>query len=505
VTSGTRHLGEEKNLPAGETLENNQFMKYYKDQLNVEFKLAFSVADFDPYNEKSKLLVASNDLPDYLLIYKEDIFRLAQRSGLLEDLSGWYQNYASPYVKQFYDTAPNNRSLKAGTLDGKLYALTNNLPQIDSYTFLWVRQDWLDKLGLQQPRTLDDVIAVAKAFRDKDPGGNGPGNTIGLGGNPDLYAVGSEMLMFGPIFSLYNAYPKEWIKDASGNVVYGSIQPQMKDGLARLRQMYADKIIDPEFAVRKDYTEVLSSNKNGLHFSTWWAALWPLDSSYENSGQKADWRPLMAPFNAAGKVNRSMNEPSDAWLVIRKGFSHPEAIIKAYNVFTRLENSVDPMSGKFYNGDAALGGTEGNRKFGPNLPYLGYADVGERDFAAEKKVLDGTATVDTLSGNQVTNYNNIMKYKGGDHTTPMWQSYTSYFLAASQVSSPAWNRTYGEFYGITPTMETKWETLQKLEQEAMLQIIMGEKDLSYFDTFVSQWKSLGGDQVTAEVRASLKK
>jgi len=52
-------------------------------------------------------------------------------------------------------------------------------------------------------------------------------------------------------------------------------------------------------------------------------------------------------------------------------------------------------------------------------------------------------------------------------------------------------------------METKWETLQKLEQESMLQIIMGEKDVSYFDTFVQQWKTLGGDQITAEVRASL--
>jgi putative aldouronate transport system substrate-binding protein len=213
----------------------------------------------------------------------------------------------------------------------------------------------------------------------------------------------------------------------------------------------------------------------------------------------------MAPFNAAGKVNRAMNEPSDAWLVVRKGFSHPEAIIKAYNLFTRLDNSLDPMSGKFYGGDPALGGAEGNRKFGPNLPYLGYADIGERDFAAEKKVLDGTAKPETLVGNQLVNYQNFMKYRAGDHTTPMWTGYASYFLAASQVNDPAWNRTYGEFYGITPTMETKWETLRKLEQEAILQIIMGEKDVSYFDTFVSQWKSLGGDQITAEVRASLKK
>jgi putative aldouronate transport system substrate-binding protein len=505
LASGTRHLGEEKNLPTGESLENNQYMKYYKDQLNIEFKLAFSVADFDPYNEKAKLLVASNDLPDYLLIYQEPTFRLAQRSNLLEDLTSWYEYYASPLVKGFYDNAPNKRSLKAGTIEGKLYALTNNLPQVDSYTYLWVRQDWLDKLGLQPPKTLDDVIAVAKAFRDKDPGGNGPGNTIGLGGNGEPPRAGSEMLMFGPIYGLYGAYPSEWIKDKAGNIVYGSIQPEMKAGLAKLHEMYADKVIDPEFAVRKDYTEVLSSNKCGLHFSTWWSPLWPLDSSYTNSGEKADWRPYMAPINAQGRVNRMMNQPSDAWLVVRKGLAHPEAVIKAYNVFTRLDNSLDPMTGKFYGGDPALSGYEGNRKFGPNLPYLGAPDLEEKKYAEVMNVVNGTADASALTGEAKVNYDIYQKYMAGDHSVAIWKEFTARFRAASFFDSPLWNRVYGEFYGITPTMETKWEALQKLEQETLLQIIIGEKDVAYFDTFVSQWKSLGGDQITAEVRAAVTK
>ena len=503
LSSGTRHLGEEKNLPAGESLENNQFMKYYKDQLNIEFKLSFSVADFDPYNERCKLLVASNDLPDYLLLYKEDIFRLAQRSNLLEDLTDWYRYYASPQVKKFYEMAPSNRSIKAGTIEGKLFALTNNLPQVDSYTYLWVRQDWLDKLGLQPPKTLDDVIAVAKAFRDKDPGGNGPGNSLGLGGNAELPRSGSEMLMFGPIFGLYGAYPSQWIKDKSGNAVYGSVQPEMKAGLTKLHQMYADKVIDPEFAVRKDYTEVLSSNRCGIHFSTWWSPLWPLDSSYTNSGEKADWRPYMAPVNAAGKVNRMMNQPSDAWLVVRKGIAHPEAVIKAYNLFTRLDNSVDPMTGKFYGGDASLGGYEGNRKFGPNLPYLGAPNLEEQKYADLKKVIDGAASPASLVGEEKISWDIYQKYTAGDHSVAIWKEYTARFRAAALFDSPLWNRVYGEFYGITPTMETKWETLQKLEQETLLQIIMGEKDVGYFDTFVKQWNSLGGTDITAEVRAAV--
>ena len=503
VTSGSRQLMHENDLPDGETLENNEYMKYYTDQLNVQFKLIFTVADFEPYNQKTNLLVASNDLPDFLYLYKEQIFRLAQRSDLLEDLTDWYENYASSLVKEFYDTAPNQRSLKAGTVNGKLFALTNNLPQVDSYTFCWVRQDWLDKLGMEPPKTLDDVIAIAIAFRDKDPGGNGPGNTIGLAGHPNLAGTGSEMLAFGPIFSFYDGYPKQWIRDKDGNVVYGSVQPEIKAGLAKLRQMYADKVIDPEFAVRKDWSEVVVSNICGIHFSTWWSPLWPLNNSYTNSGETADWRPYLAPINAVGKVNRSMNEPSDGWMVIRKGFEHPEAVIKAYNLFTRLDNSLDPMTGKFYGGDPVLSNYEGNRHFGPNMPYLGYTDLEERKFANVKKVMDGQMSVDKLAGEERVNYDNFINYQNGDHSTDVWKQYVSRYLAASQFDSPLWNRVYGEFYGLTQTMETKWENLKQLEQEVMLQIIMGDKDLDSFDTFVQQWKTLGGDQITAEIRAAV--
>ena len=36
-----------------------------------------------------------------------------------------------------------------------------------------VRKDWLDKLGIPMPETIDDWYAMLQAFRDKDPNGNG--------------------------------------------------------------------------------------------------------------------------------------------------------------------------------------------------------------------------------------------------------------------------------------------------------------------------------------------
>jgi putative aldouronate transport system substrate-binding protein len=58
------------------------------------------------------------------------------------------------------------------------------------------------------------------------------------------------------------------------------------------------------------------------------------------------------------------------------------------------------------------------------------------------------------------------------------------------------------FFGTTPTMETKWSNLKKMETETLLQIIMGEKPVDAFDTFVTQWNAAGGQEILGEIEAS---
>ena len=51
----------------------------------------------------------------------------------------------------------------------------------------------------------------------------------------------------------------------------------------------------------------------------------------------------------------------------------------------------------------------------------------------------------------------------------------------------------------TDTMIKKWSTLQALQEEVFTKIISGSESIEAFDSFVEQWKSLGGDTITAEV------
>ena len=55
------------------------------------------------------------------------------------------------------------------------------------YHFHMVRKDWLDKLGLEEPSTMDEVADMLRAFINDDPDGDGEADTIGLAMRADVY------------------------------------------------------------------------------------------------------------------------------------------------------------------------------------------------------------------------------------------------------------------------------------------------------------------------------
>lgn len=71
------------------------------------------------------------------------------------------------------------------TFDGKMMAVPS--VTAEDFSMLWIRQDWLDRLGLKPPKTVDDLEAIAKAFVENDPDGNSKRDTIGLASSTGLY------------------------------------------------------------------------------------------------------------------------------------------------------------------------------------------------------------------------------------------------------------------------------------------------------------------------------
>ncbi|MCY9691618.1 extracellular solute-binding protein [Paenibacillus alginolyticus] len=499
----------DKSLPAGDSPENNPYTRYIKDNLNIDTKIVWQAASGKDYDQKVNLSIASNDLPDALVV-KDTQFRQMVKSGQLADLTEVYNKYASPAIKHIIETT-QGLALKAVTVDGKMYALPNVTTESDMVHMMWIRKDWLDKLGLQPPKTIDELEKVAKAFVEQDPDGNGKADTIGITGpqlggllNADFINPNNNNYGFDPIFSSYHSYPGFWLKGADGKTTYGSLQPETKQALSKLRDLYSKGLIDKEMTIRKDAQELIKNGTSGIYFGLWWAGGYgPLADAIKNN-PKANWQAYTAPLDVNGEFTPHMGNPSNQYLVVRKGYEHPEAAIQMENLLLRDESKFDVK--------VAIG----------NYPLrVVFAPMDEMDvtYKMMKEVLAGTkkpedldipgykllkADAEKVKKVKLEPYDkNDIQYWDPNADLGTWKRMYSTFVGISPLQQP-FKKTYSVTYSQTKTMESKWALLDKLEKETFLKIIMGAAPLDSFDKFVQDWKKQGGDQILAEIDESIK-
>lgn len=491
----------DKKLPNGDTLESNAYTRYIEQKLNVKLKFDWVIKGYptdktSPYYQKVNLAITSKQMPDTMLVDEKQLKMLVE-ADMIADLTDVYNKYASPLVKDYVQSY-GKRGLDTSTFNGKLMAIPD-LNIGEQHEILWIRKDWMDKLGLQPPKTLDDVLAIAQAFVDKNPGGQ-----EGSVGFPVVSLGGSynNFLGMDPVFGYYKAFPKQWMKTPSGEIGYGSIAPETKTALAKIRDMYANGLIDKQFAVRKfeDSLGLLNSGKAGLIFAPWWGPL-AFGDAVKND-PKVEWLPIAAPLDAEGKFNVYTQDPHAAYMVVKKGVAHPEAIMKVYNWQLRMMRHQEPEAEKLYDTkDVNISADWGIFPFHINMAY---EDAVKRNNAALVQAIKNQ-NPSGLDPENVSNYNTYLDVqKNGKADLGKWNSNMSYVVGAEAGTKNNVNHVVNAFFGMTKTMETKWANLQKLEGEAFLKIVLGEWKIEKFDEFVSEWKRLGGDEITKEVNDAVK-
>ncbi len=484
------------NLPNGDTVDNNEYFRYLEKKLNVNVKFAWQTETDEAYQQKLSVSIASRDIPDAFLVNEKQLKNLTE-ADLIADLTDVYQKNASPLIKDYYESF-GDRVLNRGTINGKLMGLpSTNIG--GQHTFTWIRQDWLEKVGMGTPKTLDDLIAVAKAFIEKDPDGNSQNDTYGLTSIPDLSAYSGKN-NFSPIFGSLHAYKGQWMRDSSGNVSYSSILPEMKTALAKLRDLYAEGIIDKEFAIRKDVNELGAAGQLGIVMEPWWSPYGsPLPDSVKND-PKAEWKAYSVPVDADGKFNTFDTDPAGSYLVVRKGYEHPDAVMKVLNIQVRAGRQLDPDAIDIYKG------LNVGWWVWPFALQLDYDDVvfkshSELKSAWEAKNLPSNATPDVKFWYEAMKKNDENPKKD----LAAWSEAMARMEGAAQTDPAKYVVARNVFFGQTKTMDQKWAILLKLENETFLKIVLGEVPVDQFDSFVAEWKRIGGDQITKEVEEAVKK
>lgn len=512
LTRGTWANPDAK-YPDGQSLEDNAYTRNLKADYNIEIKNAFVASD---YPKQVDLAIASGNIPDYLTNLTYPQYRAIVKSGLAMDISEVWEKYASPDVKAVYDS---NKELFDSLVkeDGKMYGIPGAKPLVDFLPVMWVRQDWLDKMGLKAPTNLDELAAVAKAFVEEDPDGNGKADTVGLVGpkkDGKLYQDMDDQnfsLHFDSIFSAFNAFPGLWVKDNDGEVVYGSIMPETKAALQKLADMYKQGLISKGM-LTSNTEELISNNKAGLFFGTWWNPFTEIGNSWRNDNN-ANWQAYLLPSGSDGITLAKGGNAASQFAVISKDAKNPEAIIKLLNIKTA---SLDKFVAKE------------DRAVLSDYPYpfyltYSYADGPAKILQQMINYTEGKGTVDEIHADfdsydpgAIPIFDKMIAFKtkpydnlnisgwdfSGDKANDFGLVYSFGIGLRPYVGGKfKWVNTLT--YAKTETMDKRWGNLKKLEYETFSKIIIGVQPIDTFDSFVEQWKKEGGDKITPEIQSSL--
>lgn len=427
------------------------------------YKVKYDMLPADKPMDKLNLLMASAEPYDAVTITTEKtVFTDYASKGALVDLTPLIDKYG-PNIK----ASVSKESFDAFTVNGKIYAIPNRSSEFSASSLL-IRTDWLEKVGMKMPTTLDEFTAVLKAFKEKDPGGVGDkGSPMTIRG--DIPIIDNIIGAFG--------LPNHW-NDKNGKLVARPSDPAFKDYLTYVADLYKQGLLDKEFAVNKDATtkEKFTSGRAGVIVAGWYDVP-TLGDALKKNQPNATYAYVGPLKGKDGKAALAAGAGFDRITFIPKSSKHPEDAIKWINA--KLEKETFKLMSI---GEENKHYTVKDGAYYPILPI----------FTDER--------------------NNANNYQMGidEKLYPLyWQarvkkdprldeafSYLNKTVPAElRVADPVGTSP------ILPISAKYSQTLGQMITDFVVKVIVGETPVSGTDAFITKYNAAGGEESAKEVDA----
>ncbi|MEK8132296.1 extracellular solute-binding protein [Paenibacillus filicis] len=282
--------------------------------------------------QKFNALFATNSAPDLILEYDTGYRNQWYAQKLLMPLDDVIEKYSTNYkdlMKQF----PQLKKL--GTKDdGKLYEIGKVNPLVAAHR-IYIREDWLQKLNLQMPKTTDEFLQVAKAFATQDPDGNGKADTFGLNLSGNGVAIIQHMFGFGEVQWRFEGdkFIHEW--------------DRLKAAVAFQKQLFDAGVVDKDFLPDKNGEKAKQdflSGKLGMYLHQEIP-----DKDYDalkknNPGAKL--AILTLPKSEFGQFSPAIGSPIQMVGAINAGAKDPKAVMQYIDFMIKPETARTLESGE---------------------------------------------------------------------------------------------------------------------------------------------------------------
>ncbi|NHN28957.1 extracellular solute-binding protein [Paenibacillus agricola] len=480
----------------GETMENNVHTKWAKDRLGIQLKYNWTAPQANKaFETRIRLALSANEeMPDIVALGNVGLLNDLIDSGKFMEVGKMWEQYASPTYKKAVNEDPTMwypfmRKDGAYGIPIPEYSWNND-------TVMYFREDWLQKLNLKAPTTLDELEKVMDAFVTQDPDGNGKADTYGIAmafRDSLIQGQGSASWLFGA----HGTMAEIWTEKPDGTLAYGSVQPGVKPALGKLKEYIEKGYIHKEAALQDETkaAALFTSGRAGIIAGPHWMTLFPLADLAKNV-PGAKFKAYPVPKGPDGKQGRTGNLNFTGAVLINKNMKNPDAFFVYQNYL--FENFAFPSKDSEFKYQFAEG--------------YDYAIVDGKPTADTTKIPGGrvipqkyTLTMEgaRIPSSQMEAYVNLAKGNGPTNQFEVRSSLIAdeVRLQAATVNLSMKDISYREKYTAPPTktMKSRWDNLKQQEKDIFAKIIYGEAPLTEFDNFVKTWESSGGSTITGEV------
>ena len=445
-------------------MTNNRWTRYINEHSGVTVE--FIAVARDNFEENLNLLLAGGTVPDIMLTYEATYVQQLIDQDLIQPIGNLIDQYSTT-CKDYLKANPMLESYL--TFEGELYAMSNTRGTILDQG-MWIRQDWLDAVNMDAPTTEEEFLAVCRAFKQANLGGE------------DTVPVATMTYLWDYFAPMYAAHDL-WYIDENNNVEYGVLTDRFAAATALMKTCYEEGLISKEFATDTDSTIATRNWVTGKSGILLYKASPVLMQELLEKDPNANPVPL-APFSTAWGTN-ALHQSSlvNSYVMISSQCDNTRAAIQYLDWLLSdgwfvLENGLE---GTHY-----------------NLDNQGFPVAVETD-EVNAQMRYSSAYV-LLSQNKVTP-ESIMSTAAKD---PMSQR-----IAALEVQSMNVNGslTYRRDISREPDVSeygilyADWSLIEK---QLMIRAITGGDNYSVNDMMKdlhNEWNALGGESVTKQVQA----
>ncbi|NLN66237.1 MAG: hypothetical protein GX144_12695 [Clostridiaceae bacterium] len=451
------------------TQDDSYKEKFLEDKFNIDLELIKLPSNSEDRKTQTNLIMSDSKLmPDVIYFGSSSAKEYEQwkASGLLVDLYPLLKEYGNNIISYYEKMDQNMSALFSTYEDGKMYRLIADVSEPGSTTTI-VRQDWIQKFGMGEIKTLDDYVEYLKRSVEEDPDGNQQKDTVGLSGGK------GEMMALYPFYSAYGVYPEEWFIQEDGSIKYGAVLPETKAALAAIQDAYSKGLIDPNLiSGAKSFASELYPEGKCASFYTWAFFLTPSFSPLNDfkaknpGGEYARLRPVSGPDGFAS--DRPSDPFGSGYIAITSKCEDPATAMRL------LDGIVEPEISIFIKN-----GEEG----------------------VDYEMVDGE--IKLLTSKEEREEKGIRLFalvleRKDEYNIEIGKLGNANFADQQKAALPLRGKIAFLREKVRPVANEKWANLQALYNTTFWSIIAGEMPVDAFDDFVQEWYAQGGREVEME-------